>query len=280
MISSVLRLAAAACLAAALASAAAAQTTDGSRLQRSMDVLIAAYPDFLERTDGNALVWKDGTRMVIDDGLGAKTHEALLATADIKDMFFAPYTPGAASQPPAVNADPGRARNLPFFNKMYGDCLTGGVARNLVDVVWLPKKWGKTLKVTRVNGVDKKLAAVSRELDELPARFDAFLFPSAGTYVCRVDRRHRPRQRSRPWHRHRHRHHAIRLLALDQGQARRPHRLQQPHPHGDRRDLREARLHLGRQVVPLRHHALRVPAGDHRGVTVGARLTLRASAVM
>ena len=30
--------------------------------------------------------------MVIDDGQGAKTHEALLATADIKDMFFAPYT--------------------------------------------------------------------------------------------------------------------------------------------------------------------------------------------
>ena len=186
MISSVLRLAAAACLAAALVSAAAAQTTDRSRLQRSMDVLIAAYPDFLERTDGNALVWKDGTRIVIDDGLGTKTHEALLATADIKDMFFVPYTPGAANQPPALNADPGRARNLAFFNKMYGDCLTGGVARNLVDVVWLPKKWGKTLEVTRVNGVDKKLAAVSRELDELPAPFDAFLFPSAGTYVCRA----------------------------------------------------------------------------------------------
>ena len=245
-----------------------------------MDVLIAAYPDFLERTDGNALVWKDGARMVIDDGQGAKTHEALLDTADIKDMFFAPYTPGAASQPPAVNADPGRARNLPFFNKMYGDCLTGGVARNLVDVVWLPKKWGKPLKVTRVNGVDQKLAAVSRELDELPARFDAFLFPSAGTYVCRViagtDRVSAhghgiaidiATKQSDYWR-----------WAKGKGDGR--HCLPQPHPHGDREHIREARLHLGRQVVPLRHHALRIPAGDCWGVTVGARLTLLASAVM
>ena len=49
MVSSVLRLAAAACLAAALVSPAAAQTTDGARVQRSMAVLVAAYPDFLER---------------------------------------------------------------------------------------------------------------------------------------------------------------------------------------------------------------------------------------
>ena len=148
--------------------------------------LKAAYPAHVGRIEGNALVWKDGTRMVIDDGRGAKTHEVLLNTADIKDMFFARYPLGASGLPPAVNADPGRARNAPFFDKMYGDCRAGGVTRNLVDVVWLPKKWGKVVKITRINDVDKKLAAVSRELDELPARFDAFLFPSEGTYVCRA----------------------------------------------------------------------------------------------
>jgi hypothetical protein len=163
-----------------------AQSTDRQAMERNIGALIASYPEFLERADGNALVWKDGTRMVIDDGRGAKTHEGLLDTADIKDMFFAPYPPGASGLPPTVNADPGRARNAAFFNKMYGDCLSGGVTRNLVDVVWLPKKWGKAIKATRINDVDKKLAAVSRELDELPARFDVFLFPSAGTYNCRV----------------------------------------------------------------------------------------------
>ena len=56
---------------------------------------------------------------------------------------------------------------------------------NLVDVTWLPKKWGKPLKVTRVNGVASKLAAVSAELYALPSKFDKFLFPPAGTYLCR-----------------------------------------------------------------------------------------------
>jgi hypothetical protein len=159
---------------------------DRQTIERNVGALIAAYPAHVERIEGNALVWKDGTRMVIDDGRGAKTHEVLLNTADIKDMFFARYPLGASGLPPAVNADPGRARNAPFFDKMYGDCRAGGVTRNLVDVVWLPKKWGKVVKITRINEVDKKLAAVSRELDELPARFDAFLFPSEGTYVCRA----------------------------------------------------------------------------------------------
>ena len=34
--------------------------------------LVQAYPDFLDRIEGNDLVWKDGTRMRIDDGKGAK----------------------------------------------------------------------------------------------------------------------------------------------------------------------------------------------------------------
>jgi hypothetical protein len=69
---------------------------------------------------------------------------------------------------------------------MYGDCSKGEVQRQLVDVVWLPGKWGRPLKVTRANGVADKLAAVSAELDRLPPSFDKFLYPSAGTYNCRA----------------------------------------------------------------------------------------------
>ena len=147
--------------------------------------LLTAYPDHLDRIDGNDLVWTDGTRMPIDDGRGPKAHEALLATADIKDMFLAPYPRGAMPASQLRKADPGRARNTAFFDKMYGRCKAGGVARHLVDVVWLPRKWGKPLKVTRINGVAEKLAAVSRELDALPSSFDRYLYPSAGAYVCR-----------------------------------------------------------------------------------------------
>ena len=39
----------------------------------ALAALVRAYPDFLERTEANDLVWKDGTRMRIDDGAGAKS---------------------------------------------------------------------------------------------------------------------------------------------------------------------------------------------------------------
>jgi hypothetical protein len=147
--------------------------------------LISAYPDFLERVDGNALVWKDGARMIIDDQKGAKDFATLLANPDLKDMFYARYPSVASAQAPAADSDPGRVRHEPFFHKMYGDCRKGEVQAKLVDVVWLPRKWGKTLRVSRINGVAARLAAVSRELDDLPARFDPFLKPAAGTFNCR-----------------------------------------------------------------------------------------------
>jgi hypothetical protein len=151
---------------------------------RTVANLASAYPAFIDRVDGNWLVWKDGTRMKIDDGRGGKAHETLMTSPDIKDMLAFPYPAGATASP-ALDIDPGRARNAAFFDKIYGDCRTGAVARNLVDIVWLPKKWGRKLKVTRVNDVAEKLAAVSAELDALPANFDVYLLPPAGTYNCR-----------------------------------------------------------------------------------------------
>lgn len=149
------------------------------------DRLTAAYPAFLARRDGNSLVWRDGKRQAIDDGRGPKTAAERLDAPDLKDMLAQPYPAGTAP-PPARDMDPGRARNSDFFTAMYGDCQRDEVGKNLVPVVWLPKKWGKTLQVTRVNGVAERVAAVSAELDQLPARFDVHLFPPAGAYNCRA----------------------------------------------------------------------------------------------
>jgi hypothetical protein len=151
-----------------------------------MDILVAAYPDFLSGHEGNELVWKDGTRMPFDDGKPGKSFEMLLNTPALKDMFYTPYRLGNASLPPALDADPGRVRYEPFFLKMYGDCRKGETTRSLADVIWLPKKWGKSVKVTRVNGMAAQLAKVSAELDRLPATYDKYLFPPAGTLNCRV----------------------------------------------------------------------------------------------
>jgi hypothetical protein len=148
--------------------------------------LLAAYPDLLSGIDGNWLIWKDGTRMPLDDGAGVKSFADWLERPDIEDMFAKPYPAGAAAGPPAADHDPGRARNTAFFDKMYGDCRRGEVERRLVEVVWLPSKSGQRLRITSINGVAERLSAVSRALDALPRRFDVYLAPSAGTFNCRV----------------------------------------------------------------------------------------------
>ena len=56
-------------------------------LRDALARLVKAYPHFIDRIQGNELVWKDGTRMSIDDGHGAKSFEAMLEQPDIKDMF-------------------------------------------------------------------------------------------------------------------------------------------------------------------------------------------------
>ena len=147
--------------------------------------LVKAYPDFIDRIEGNELVWKDGTRMRIDDGHGAKAFEAMLERPDIKDMFAMTYPTGDKGLAPDVNFDPGRVRYAPLFTKMYGDCRTSNLVANAADVVWLKSKYGKTIKFSKINGAAAALQRVSDELDQLPDRFTEFLVPTQGTYNCR-----------------------------------------------------------------------------------------------
>jgi hypothetical protein len=152
----------------------------------AIDALIAAYPDHLVGVEGGALVWKDGTRMPISDGRSGKTFEQLLDQPDIDDQFAYPYPLGINLKTPALNEDPGRIRYEPLFAKMYGDCRNGEVAQRLTAVPWVPERGGGSVKVTAVNGVAARLAAVVHDLAALPAAMTRFLVPSSGTYNCRV----------------------------------------------------------------------------------------------
>lgn len=169
------------CLGLVLAWPAAA--TDGVA---RVAALLKAYPDVLERIDGNELVWRDGTRMTIDDGKGQKSLDQMLDHPDIDDMFAMPYPSGNLGFPPAVDADPGRVRYMPLFLKMYGDCRKSNVMKDAGTVVWLRRTSGKTIQLTRINGAAAALQRVSDELDTLPDRFTKYLVPPAGTYNCRV----------------------------------------------------------------------------------------------
>src|SRR6202000_2106703 len=57
---------------------------------------------------------------------------------------------------------------------------------HLISLNWLPKSWGKTIRITSVNGVDQKLRAVSEELDALPGTIKRAAYPIAATYNCRA----------------------------------------------------------------------------------------------
>jgi hypothetical protein len=157
----------------------------GSLSTEATAALLSAYPDFLDRVEGNDLVWKDGTRMRIDDGKGIKTFDSMLDHPDIKDMFIMKYPVGVKGFAPKVNFDPGRVRYTPLFEKMYGNCDNQGFSASLVDVAWLPGKTSTKLKFTRINGAADALQKVSNELANLPDHYLPYLRPSQGTYNCR-----------------------------------------------------------------------------------------------
>jgi hypothetical protein len=146
--------------------------------------LVKAYSDHVAGIEGNDLVLRDGTRLPISDGRTGKSDRDLLIDPDIDDMFAYPYP--AAFPAGLPDNDPGRIRNHAFFAAMYGDCAKGPLKGRLVAVPWLPKHGGGTVRVTNVNGVDRKLAAVSAELDALPDAMMKYLKPAGGTFNCRA----------------------------------------------------------------------------------------------
>jgi hypothetical protein len=152
----------------------------------ALDALVRAYPDFLASHDGRVLIWKDGTRMSVSDGRSDKSFQEKLRNPSILDQLSIPYVKGALATPPGPQDDPGRFRNIAFFDKMYGDCSKGQVQKKLTKVAWLLKTGGGFVQITTVNSVADKLRAVSEELDRLPPEINKYAFPHAGTFNCRA----------------------------------------------------------------------------------------------
>jgi hypothetical protein len=160
-----------------------AQARAGQAAPPGVAALLHAYPDQIAGFDGTALVMRDGARLAVSDGMPDKTPAQMLRAGSILDQMRLPYVPGPLAGPPLD--DPGRVRNRALFDHMYGDCGRGEVSPRLVSVPWLPRSLGRSVTITSANGVDRHLAAVSRELDALPPALQRDLYPLGGTYNCR-----------------------------------------------------------------------------------------------
>ena len=132
----------------------------GGICQRALDrARSLPIPSTSPATRATSSSGSDGTRTKISDGVGEKSFDVLLDTADIDDMFSIPYLPGPPAGEPALNDDPGRVRNTDFFIKMYGDCRDGEVSKRMKNVRWVD---GSTVRVTNVNGVADRLQTRGR----------------------------------------------------------------------------------------------------------------------
>ncbi|HEY4198657.1 MAG TPA: M15 family metallopeptidase [Mucilaginibacter sp.] len=145
--------------------------------------LVASYPDFIFGYANNYILFKDGSKLIWDDGIKNKSFKDLFKKPDLKDMFLHTYSTGKLKSPPAKNFDPGRIRNETFFLKIYGSSEKE-VKQHLTEITWCPKLIGQKITVTKVNGVDKKLVQISKELDEHP-ELKKYLANIGGTFDWR-----------------------------------------------------------------------------------------------
>jgi hypothetical protein len=145
--------------------------------------LIYTYKAFIAGFKDNTIIFKDNTRMTWYDRIKNKSFQAQLQSPDLKDMFHQKYATGKLNAAPAVNYDPGRIRNDLFFQKIYGR-TEAEVSRNLTTITWCPKLVGQKIRVTRINGIDKKLVEISNELDQHP-ELKKYLTNIGGTFTWR-----------------------------------------------------------------------------------------------
>ena len=87
--------------------------------------LIASYPDHLAHVEGDALVWRDGSRMPIGAGSPRDLSTRCCGPRRLQTSSDRHTNRGPRFGPPPRDYSPGRLRNTAFFVKMYGDCHAG-----------------------------------------------------------------------------------------------------------------------------------------------------------
>jgi peptidoglycan LD-endopeptidase CwlK len=161
-----------------------AESAEAGNASSKADAFVRAYPGFFSGFKDNTLLFHDGGGIQFDDGR-AKTYEQLLSDPDPEDELSQSYPTGPESySAPAVNFDPGRYRCAALFKKMYGENAKE-VESHLTSIAWLPHSTHTMVRISRVNGIDRQLEAVSAELDQLPPEDKKYVLKTGGTFNWR-----------------------------------------------------------------------------------------------
>lgn len=133
-----------------------------------------AYPQTIQDVSSDCITWKDGTRMQV---------RGRFALFDWFSSKLGHYDKSIGS---ISKLDLEHDTYEPFFRKMYGGTASE-VRKKLVTIYWMPSVFGKRypLKVTTVNGIDKKLQRISAQLEKLPRTYLKFLQNPAGSFYWR-----------------------------------------------------------------------------------------------
>lgn len=146
--------------------------------------IVQSYPNFIAGFKDNYILYKDGSKEIFDDKK-RKSFKDLIEHSDLEDTLKQKYIlEKKGFEHPSYMHDPGRFRNYELLKKMYGSTKEQ-VEKNLVYIKWMPKTINKTIKITKINGVDKKLSAVSDELDNLPKEMKKYVTRLGGTFKWR-----------------------------------------------------------------------------------------------
>lgn len=135
-------------------------------LQINLECLRESYPDYIDSINKDYIIWKDGTKMAVQDGKKNKSLQEKMDNPSLADQLNQWLYPLNGYTPPPPMYDPGRIRFEPFFTKMYGQTASE-VKKKLVSFYWMPKVFGKRYRatVTTVNSIHKKVAQISNELE-------------------------------------------------------------------------------------------------------------------
>ena len=177
--------------------------------------LVAAYPDQFGGIEGNDLVWRDGTRMPISDGVTGKDFDTLLDHPTSTTCSRCPIGPVLR---PTCRAERG-SRPHPLRAAFRQDVrrLRQGRSRAAYAQGRVAFRLGALHHRQRRRRSPRRRG---RRLEEAAAVHDQVSGSLGRNLQLPSDRRHQPEEHARLRRRHRHQHQVHRLLAVDQAGQR------------------------------------------------------------